>query len=110
MTSLLGRERDSSEKTSDLRGIVVFNRGLESLPGWDRLRKLSPQPAAKADLRSPRHDGRLTTTVSPSSETDPPSAAIKRTGFKEIAAPTVADMLAALEAERAEHGVGEKNT
>jgi transitional endoplasmic reticulum ATPase len=35
---------------------------------------------------------------------DAKRAAIRRTGFTQVAAPTVADMLAALDAERAEHG------
>jgi hypothetical protein len=33
---------------------------------------------------------------------------MRRTGFTQVAAPTVADVLAALEAERAEHG-GQRN-
>jgi transitional endoplasmic reticulum ATPase len=37
---------------------------------------------------------------------DAKRSAIRRTGFTQVAAPTVADMLAALEAERAEHGGG----
>ena len=37
---------------------------------------------------------------------DAKRSAIRRTGFKEVAAPTVADMLAALEAERQEHQDG----
>jgi len=35
---------------------------------------------------------------------DAKRSAIKRTGFKEVAAPTVADLMQALEAERAESG------
>ena len=35
---------------------------------------------------------------------DAKRAAIKRTGFTQVAAPTVADLVEAIEAERAEHG------
>jgi transitional endoplasmic reticulum ATPase len=37
---------------------------------------------------------------------DAKRSAIRRTGFTQVAAPTLADMMAALEAERAEHGGG----
>jgi len=37
---------------------------------------------------------------------DAKRSAIRRTGFTQVATPTVADMLAAIEAERAEHGGG----
>ena len=48
---LLVAELEAREEASGLGHVVVLDRGLEVLPGRDRLPQLAPQPAEEAYLR-----------------------------------------------------------
>src|SRR5439155_18988166 len=77
--ALLRCEGDLCQQPAHLGRVVVLDGGLEPLAHRQRLCKLAAEPAAQADLRGPRHSGRLTTTASPSIATEPPSSSTSRT-------------------------------
>ena len=79
MAPLFRRERDVPQQPADLGWVVVLDRGLEMLSRGRRLLQLATEPAQQADLGGARHAGRRTTSVSPSSSTEPPSARTRRT-------------------------------
>jgi hypothetical protein len=55
MTALRRRELIASDDPASLRGVVVRDRRLESLPKGFGLTQLPPQPAQQADLGSTRY-------------------------------------------------------
>src|SRR5439155_916945 len=79
MAALLRRERHAGKQTADLRRIVVLDRRLEVFARRRRLLELAAKPAQETHLRTARHSGSRTVSVSPSSSTEPPSARMTRT-------------------------------
>ena len=68
------------QEAAHFRRIVVLDRSLEVLARRGRLLKLSPEPAQQADLSRPAHSAeKVTFSVSPASETEPPPARMTRT-------------------------------